>query len=389
MPINYSNLGQEIKRFRLMNDIRQEDMAEKMGVSRATLINYEKGHTTINIDILNKLKNLYPEFNFDSSMTEKPKIIIDNKIDFKILTRVLISRKFYIISFTILSMALGLGSSFFFKKNYNAEISLYPAKKDMMQGISQFQNLAANFGMNTPKNDQDFNIPDVVLSRLIANKAIRQSWIANNEQKMSLIELWKLDSAPWYSFIFDFNIDSTIVNEKAIRKFKKHVQVSEDRLSGLINISTTFQDPYIAASVANFIGDQVEIYIQKENSAQSTKEKLFISERLSVVKSELQKAEINLKKFKETNRGYENSPELFMFYSQLFREVEAKKEVYLMLQQQLELARIEEVKQSPILHILDAAVPPINKSSPRRGLFLVMFFFLGFILSCARVIFRY
>ena len=44
-------LGQKIKRYRLVNDIRQEDMAEKMGVSRATLINYEKGHTTINFDV--------------------------------------------------------------------------------------------------------------------------------------------------------------------------------------------------------------------------------------------------------------------------------------------------------------------------------------------------
>ena len=44
-------LGQKIKRYRLINDIRQEDMAAKMGVSRATLINYEKGHTTINIDV--------------------------------------------------------------------------------------------------------------------------------------------------------------------------------------------------------------------------------------------------------------------------------------------------------------------------------------------------
>ena len=61
-----------------------------------------------------------------------------------------------------------------------------------------------------------------------------------------------------------------------------------------------------------------------------------------------------------------------MNYSQLFREVEAKKEVYLTLQQQLELARIEEVKQSPILHILDHAVPPIKKSFPNRLLFLII-----------------
>ena len=51
-----------------------------------------------------------------------------------------------------------------------------------------------------------------------------------------------------------------------------------------------------------------------------------------------------------------------MFYSGLLRESEAKKEVYLTLQQQLELARIEEVRKSPILHILDYAVQPIEKA---------------------------
>ena len=85
-------------------------------------------------------------------------------------------------------------------------------------------------------------------------------------------------------------------------------------MSGLIKITTSFQDPILSANVANFIGEQVELYIQKENSAQSTKEKLFISERLSIVKKELEKARFDLKEFKERNRGYEDSPELFMFF---------------------------------------------------------------------------
>ena len=116
---------------------------------------------------------------------------------------------------------------------------------------------------------------------------------------------------------------------------------------------------------------------------------MFISERLSIVKKELEKTELELKDFKERNRGYEDSPELFMIYSQLFREVEAKKQVYLTLQQQLELARIEEVKQSPILHVLDHAVPPTKKSSPNRSFFLVSSFFLGLFLSSLQTVFRY
>jgi len=133
----------------------------------------------------------------------------------------------------------------------------------------------------------------------------------------------------------------------------------------------------------------VQNYIQKENSAQSTKEKLFIKERVSVVKNELEVSEMNLKTFKETNRGYEESPELFMIFSRLFRESEAKKEVYLTLQQQLELARIEEVRQSAILHILDNAVTPTRKSSPNRLVFLVISAFFGFLISSLIALFKY
>ena len=389
MEIKKISLGQKIKRYRLVNDIRQEDMAEKMGVSRATLINYEKGYTTINIDVLNRLKNYYPDFESDDKDNNKPKIVVDNSIDFKVLIRVLLNKKIYISLVTILFMFFGTGSSFLFKKYYEAEISLYPAKKDISQGFNQFQSLAANLGINSVDNDQNFNIPDVVKSRLIANKAVNQKWVTLNGNSTDLISLWGFNNTKSFFFFNEKDLDLTESIEKAIKKFNDHVNVSEDRMSGLIKITTLFEDPILAANIANYIGSQVETYIQKENSAQSTKEKLFISERLSIVKNELEESELELKGFKERNRGYEDSPELFMLYSQFFREVEVKKEVYLTLQQQLELARIEEVKQSPILHILDKAVPPIKKSLPNRFMFLIVSTVLGFIFSSLQTIFRY
>ena len=138
-----------------------------------------------------------------------------------------------------------------------------------------------------------------------------------------------------------------------------------------------------------YIGDQVQSYIQKENSAQTNKEKIFISDRLLIVKNELESIELELKNFKERNRGYEDSPELFMIFSRFFREVEAKKQLYITLQQQLELARIEEVKQTPILHILDYAVPPSRKSSPNRFLFLAFSTIFGLISSSLVTIIKY
>ena len=382
-------LGQKIKRYRLINDIRQEDMAENMGISRATLINYEKGHTAINFDVLERFKDFYPDFIMDDKSDEKPKIIENNVIDFKVLFNVLRESKKYILLASVLTMILGIGVSFLFTKLYSAQISLYPAAKDIAQGLGQFQSLAMNLGMNTAENDQNFNIPDVVKSRLIANRAINQSWFTENGLKINLIEFWDMNKSPFYNIFNNNNVDSSFIQEKATKKFSDHIEVSEDRLSGLITITATLEDPLIASDIANFIGDQVQLYIQKENSAQSTKEKIFISERLAIVKNELELSELDLKDFKERNRGYEDSPELFMVFSQLFREVEVKKEVYLTLQQQLELARIEEVKQSPILHILDHAYPPSRKSSPNRILFSIIFLLLGLFYSSLRIVFRY
>ena len=391
MATDSKKIGENIKLYRLINGIRQEDMAEKMGVSRATLINYEKGHTVINLEILNRLKESYPDIEFDDNENNiKPKIIDENGIDFLTLYSALSNSKKYIFFFTLLITFLGTGSSYLLKKQYKAEITLYPAKKDATQGINQIQALAANFGINNANTDQNFNIPDVVKSRRIALSAINQRWDIGDNLPVNLRSFWFDKNNLWMSLLKSKNdSDSLEVTEKAIKKFQRHIQVSEDRMSGLIKISTTFENPKLSADIANFIGDQVEIYIQKENSAQSKKEKVFISDRLSIVKNELEESELGLKEFKERNRGYEDSPELFMIFSQLFREVEAKKQVYLTLQQQLELARIEEVKQSPILHVLDYAFPPIKKSFPNRRLFFLISIFIGLILSILRTIFRY
>ena len=93
METSSQTLGQRIKRYRLINDIRQEDMAENMGISRATLINYEKGHTAINVDVLSRIKKHYPNFQIDDEKQSKPQIIVDNTIDFKVLYSVIFSKK--------------------------------------------------------------------------------------------------------------------------------------------------------------------------------------------------------------------------------------------------------------------------------------------------------
>ena len=272
MQTKKKSLGQKIKQYRLINDIRQEDMAEKMGVSRATLINYEKEHTSISFDVLNRLNDAYPDFDFGKEQS-KPMIIDESTIDFSVLFMVLFNSKKFITATSLLMMVIGYGVSFLFTNLYSSEISLYPAKKDMMQGMGQFQSIMANLGLNSPENDQSFYIPDVVKSNLIAKKIISKDWPTKSKNKIGLISLWSLDKS-WNLFKKN-DKDSLYFEEIAIKKLDKHIEVFEDKSTGLIRIKSTFQDPVLSANIANYIGQEVQKLHSKRKFCSIKKRKDF------------------------------------------------------------------------------------------------------------------
>ncbi len=381
-----------IKKYRLINQVRQEDMAKKIGVSRATLINYEKGHTNVPVDILEKLKLEYSDFKIflnEGSYEKKDLIINDGILDFGLIVKIIFNfKKYFILKWMIFLGFIGTSGSLLLTNYYSAGISLFPAE-NQSSSASQLQSLAISAGLNLDQSDQSYNITDVAKSRRIAEKVIQNKWNNVDSENKTLIDFWKLSEVGILSKILKRKNSSEDIFNKGLKKYFSLLSVKEDRRTGLIQVNIEMESPNLAAEVANFIGSEIQSYIQKQNTVKAVKEKLFIRERLVVVKSELEILEENLKEFKERNRGYEVSPELFMIYSQKFREVEAKQQVYVTLQQQLELARINEVKQTPIINILDEAKPPVNKSKPNRVIISLLSLLAGFLFGASISIIRY
>ena len=63
------------------------------------------------------------------------------------------------------------------------------------------------------------------------------------------------------------------------------------------------------------------------------------------------------------------------------RQVEIRQEVYLTLRREYETARIEEVNDTPVITVVDPAVPPERKSKPKRILLASVALFLGAIVG--------
>ena len=104
---------------------------------------------------------------------------------------------------------------------------------------------------------------------------------------------------------------------------------------------------------------------------------MFIEERKEQVKVILTKAENNLKNFRSKNRKVIDSPDLQLELERFLRDVEIQTQIYITLNQQYEIARIDELKETPSVLILDEGFSPLEKSEPKRKLIVIISFLFG------------
>ncbi len=69
---------------------------------------------------------------------------------------------------------------------------------------------------------------------------------------------------------------------------------------------------------------------------------------------------------------FDEVPELGLQYVRLYREVTLQEKLLEFLLPQYEQAKIQEAKDTPTIQVLDEAVPPILRSSPKRALLVII-----------------
>ena len=79
--IFYKNLGQKLKKYRKDNGYTQEQLGEKLGITKSAIVNYETGIRKIPFDVLATLCDLY-KVRIDDLVTKQTTLndILQNKI---------------------------------------------------------------------------------------------------------------------------------------------------------------------------------------------------------------------------------------------------------------------------------------------------------------------
>ena len=136
-------------------------------------------------------------------------------------------------------------------------------------------------------------------------------------------------------------------------------------------------EPQLSRDLGNYVLTELDRRYSQYKLQRVREAKIFIDDRISEIKQELEIKEENQIQFQERNQNYNKSPNLTLQFSRMQRDINVLKQVFLTLKQQYELVRIEEAKDSTVPLVIDPPNLPIKKSKPKRILLTLLSGVLG------------
>jgi uncharacterized protein involved in exopolysaccharide biosynthesis len=140
----------------------------------------------------------------------------------------------------------------------------------------------------------------------------------------------------------------------AIEAMRNRIDVSTDMNARTLVIKTTADDPELAEFINGRVLELINRFNLERRRNQASEEMRFTEERLQAARHELERAEASLEQFLEQNRTYEQSPQLRFEYSRLQRRLDLRQQVYTSLAEAHEQARIEAVRNTPVITIVES-----------------------------------
>lgn len=164
--------------------------------------------------------------------------------------------------------------------------------------------------------------------------------------------------------------------DRAIRKLAAAVTANVVVKTGVVRVSVTLPDSGVARQVNDLLLRQLDRYNQQTRNSQAAAERRFTQRRLLEVQTEMRAAENRLQSFLQHNRDFRNSPELSFEQDRLSRDVAMRQQVFASLAQANEQARIEEVRDTPVLTVVEPPQAPVSPN-PRGTLKKILIGLLG------------
>jgi uncharacterized protein involved in exopolysaccharide biosynthesis len=243
--------------------------------------------------------------------------------------------------------------------------------------MSQTAGLAAQFGINIPtgQSEPKWVYPEIIKSRTLARSMLKRKFDTNKfGPQKPLLQILTFGNEPP-----EIGLDTLEII--AVDNFLGMIDVYEDLSTSILTLNIHASEPSLAAEINQALIEELDTHQREYNKAKTSDTKQFIEERIIEIENELNIAEEALRHFTTHNRRIDNSALLLLERQRLAREVTVLTGVFTTLKQQLETTKIEQVKKSDYVVILDPPEAPLVRSKPDKKLMVITAGFMGIMLG--------
>ena len=342
----------------------------------------------------------------------------EDTIDIIALLQSIWKGKKLILKTGLVFMILGLFIAVFSQNEYTASTTIVPQSSSEKPGGS-IGGLAALAGINLGSVGQQSSISPTLYPQILTNISFQKELletlitIEGQDKKITYKEYYTnvyspsvLSSIKKYTIGLpgvligllksdeiskeeSKNNDSlpqiTQDDKKLIELLLEQLSMEVNDKDGYISLSTTMPEARAAAELTQKAQELLEQYVIDFKIEKSSSELDFIKNRYQEKEQEFQKIQQKLAVYTDRNQNV-NSARAKMELMLLQSEYDLAYGVYSELAKQLETQELKVKEDTPIFTILQPVFVPLEETAPKRSLILIIYTFLGFVLSIGYIL---
>ncbi len=190
------------------------------------------------------------------------------------------------------------------------------------------------------------------------------------------------DSATLLSILRIRNADPQRQMELGVKQMTKSMTTGMDAKTNLVWFSVDARWAELSSEISNQLIHLVSTFDREIRVSRAKSLREFLQMRHDSAQSALRQAEENQRIFYERNRGFVGgSPALKFEEQRITREVDLASDLYVSLDRQLEVARIDEINNAALITVVDSAIVPRKALWPRYWVTLLTAAALGLLIG--------
>lgn len=329
------------------------------------------------------------------------------EIDLMDLLRKVIGIRKKIYKAAGIGLIIGVIVAISIPKQYTVEVTLSPEmgnnKGGGLSGLAaSFLGSGVTMGDGTDALNASLSADIVSSTPFLLELSAMEIPISKNEV-MTLNTYLDEETSPWWSYVIGFpgmvigGVKSLFTEEDEIASFdktsqgaielskkdsrkvatlKKKIAASVDKKTSMTSISVTFQDPKVAAVVADSVVKKLQAYIIDYRTFKAKEDCIYLEK---LFKERQQEYYIAQKKYADYLDSHDNLilQSVRAEQERLQNDMSLAYQVYSQVASQLQVARAKVQEEKPVFAVVEPAVVPLEPSGTSRKIYVLAFIFLS------------